>query len=144
MSTEPTADPTLEVSKGDVVAEFTETITRERLVRYAGASGDYNPIHWSDRTATAMGLPGVIAHGMLTMGIAIRAVTDWLGDSDRLVSYRTRFARPVVVPDTDDGVDVVVTGTVSAVDDDTVTVMIDCRCGTDKVLAAARAVVRRG
>ena len=139
-----TGDPTADVAKGDVVTEFTETITRERLVRYAGASGDYNPIHWSDRIATAMGLPGVVAHGMLTMGIAIRAITDWLGDSERLIGYQTRFARPVVVPDTDDGVDIRVSGTVAAVDDDTVTVMIDCRCGEDKVLGAARAVVRRG
>ena len=138
------ADPTAEVAKGDVVAEFTETITRERLIRYAGASGDYNPIHWSDRTAAAMGLPGVIAHGMLTMGIAVRGVTDWLGGSDRLLSYQTRFARPVVVPDTDAGVAIDVTATVSAVDDNTVTVMIDCRCGADKVLGAAKAVVRRG
>lgn len=144
-STDHTAtDPTANVTKGEVVAEFTETITRERLVRYAGASGDYNPIHWSDRIATAMGLPGVIAHGMLTMGISVRVLTDWLGGSDRLVSYQTRFARPVVVPDTDAGVDIRVSGTVSAVDDDTVTVMIDCRCGEDKVLGAARAVVRRG
>lgn len=143
-TTNPTSDPTAGLAKGDRVAEFTETLTRERLVRYAGASGDYNPIHWSDRIATAMGLPGVIAHGMLTMGIAARTITDWLGDSDRLVSYQTRFARPIVVPDTDEGVDIDVSATVSAVDDDTVTVLIDCRCGEDKALGAARAVVRRG
>lgn len=133
-----------DLEKGDVVATVTETFTRERLVRYAAASGDFNPIHWSDRIATGVGLPGVIAHGMLTMGVAIRVVVDWLGDTERLVSYQTRFARPVVVPDTDDGVEVTATGTVSALDEQTVTVMIDCRCGDDKVLGAARAVIRRG
>lgn len=146
MSDEPSAGPAAldGLEKGDVVATVTETFTRERLVRYAAASGDFNPIHWSDRIATGVGLPGVIAHGMLTMGVAIRVVVDWLGDTERLVSYQTRFARPVVVPDTDDGVEVTATGTVSALDEQTVTVMIDCRCGDDKVLGAARAVIRRG
>ncbi len=129
--------------KGDVVARVRETFTRERLVRYAGASGDFNPIHWSDRIATAMGLPGVIAHGMLTMGVASRVITDWLGETERLLSFQTRFVKPVVVPDTDEGVEVTAVGTVSAVDDETITVLIDCRCGDDKVLGAARAVVRR-
>lgn len=132
-----------EVAKGDIVAEISETFTRERLVRYAGASGDFNPIHWSDRIAGAMGLPGVIAHGMLTMGVASRVITEWLGDTEHLLSYQTRFVKPVVVPDTDEGVVVTAIGTVSAVDDETVTVQIDCRCGEDKVLGAARAVVRR-
>lgn len=140
MSEQPSLD---QVVKGDVVGSITETLTRDRLVRYAGASGDYNPIHWSDRIATTMGLSGVIAHGMLTMGVAIRVVVDWLGDTERLVSYQTRFARPVVVPDTDEGVEITAIGTVTAVDDETVTVMIDCRCGDDKVLGAARAVIRR-
>ncbi|HIT74752.1 MAG TPA: MaoC family dehydratase N-terminal domain-containing protein [Candidatus Avipropionibacterium avicola] len=146
MSDQPSVGSTAldDLEKGDVVATVTETFTRERLVRYAAASGDFNPIHWSDRIATGVGLPGVIAHGMLTMGVAIRVVVDWLGDTERLVSYQTRFARPVVVPDTDDGVEVTVTGTVSALDEQTVTVMIDCRCGDDKVLGAARAVIRRG
>ena len=139
MSDQPSVGSTAldDLEKGDVVATVTETFTRERLVRYAAASGDFNPIHWSDRIATGVGLPGVIAHGMLTMGVAIRVVVDWLGDTERLVSYQTRFARPVVVPDTDDGVEVTATG-------QTVTVMIDCRCGDDKVLGAARAVIRRG
>lgn len=146
MSDQPSVGSTAldDLEKGDVVATVTETFTRERLVRYAAASGDFNPIHWSDRIATGVGLPGVIAHGMLTMGVAIRVVVDWLGDTERLVSYQTRFARPVVVPDTDDGVEVTATGTVSALDEQTVTVMIDCRCGDDKVLGAARAVIRRG
>lgn len=137
------------VAKGDVVGELRHRLTRESLVRYAGAGGDFNPIHWSDRIATAMGLPGVIAHGMLTMGVAVRVVTDWLGGTDRIASYQTRFASPVVVPDDDEGAELVAVGTVTEATPETVTVMVDCRTsrpdGTgDKVLGAARVVVRRG
>ncbi|MGD7704722.1 MaoC/PaaZ C-terminal domain-containing protein [Microlunatus sp. Y2014] len=132
------------VEKGTVLPVLTRRVTRTDLVRYAGASGDFNPIHHSDHVATSMGLPGVIAHGMFTMGVAARVVTDWLGGTDGILGYQARFARPVVVPDTDDGVELVVTGTVSEVTDDTVTVMLDARCGEEKVLGAARMVVRRG
>ena len=82
---------------GDVVAERLVTFSRDSLVRYAGASGDFNPIHYRDDIATSVGLPGVIAHGMLTMGAAVQPVVDWAGDPSRVVDYQVRFTRPVVV-----------------------------------------------
>src|SRR5690349_6222236 len=88
---------------GTTLPVLSVLLTRGDLVRYAGASGDFNPIHWSDRAAAAIGLPGVIAHGMLTMGLAARVVTDWVGDPARLISYSTRFTKPIVVPDDDMG-----------------------------------------
>ena len=91
------------VAKGDELPPLQVRVTRADLVRYAGASGDFNPIHWNDRTATAVGLPGVIAHGMLTMAIAGRYVSGWVGDPAAIRSYGTRFTRPVVVPDDDEG-----------------------------------------
>ena len=83
---------------GTVLPGITAAFTRGALVRYAGASTDFNPIHWSDRAAADLGLPGVIAHGMLTMGTALRVVTDWCGDPARVLSYYVRFTKPVVVP----------------------------------------------
>ena len=83
---------------GDQVAEQNFEITRDSLVRYAGASGDFNPIHYRDDVAQAVGLPGVLAHGMLTMGIAIQPVIQWLGDAAKVVDYGVRFTKPVVVP----------------------------------------------
>ncbi|HZE14699.1 MAG TPA: MaoC/PaaZ C-terminal domain-containing protein, partial [Mycobacterium sp.] len=101
-------------------------ITRGTLVRYCGASGDYNVIHWSARQATAAGLPDVIAHGMLTMAEAGRVVTDWTGDPAAIVEYGVRFSSPVVVPDTDEGTTVVVKGTVAEkLDDNRVAVDLD-------------------
>ena len=87
-------------------------------MRYAGASGDFNPIHWNERVATEVGLPGVIAHGMFTMALAGRAVTAWAGDPGALVEFQVRFGRPVVVPDDDDGAEVTVRGVVGALLDD--------------------------
>src|SRR2546429_6194814 len=86
-------------------------VTRADLVRYAGASGDFNPIHWSDRIANGVGLPGVIAHGMYTMALVARAVVEWTGDPAAIVDLRVRFTRPVPVPDTDEGTELVVTAT---------------------------------
>jgi acyl dehydratase len=103
---------------GTELPSITVHFTRADLVRYAGASGDFNVIHWSDRAALAVGLPGVIAHGMLTMGHAIRVVTEWLGDPSRVTDYQVRFTRPVVVPDDDHGAEVTFTGKVSAVNED--------------------------
>ena len=118
-------------------------ITRADLVRYAGASGDFNPIHWNDRTATAVGLPGVIAHGMFTMALAARAVTDWTGDPSALVEYQVRFGRPVVVPDDDEGAEVTVHGKVGAVlDDGLLRVDLTVASAGEKVLSLARATVR--
>ena len=118
-------------------------VTREDLVRYAGAAGDFNPIHWSDRVAASVGLPGVIAHGMLTMALAGRMLTDWAGDPGAVVEYGVRFARPVVVPDDDAGVTVTVDAAVSEVrDDGLVGVEVNVRVGDEKVLTQARAIVR--
>ncbi|MCU1664716.1 MAG: MaoC domain protein dehydratase [Pseudonocardia sp.] len=101
------------VAAGDELPPLSLRITRADLVRYAGASGDFNPIHWSDRVATGVGLPGVIAHGMLTMALAGRLVTGWAGDPGAICSYGVRFTRPVVVPDDDEGALVELSGTVS-------------------------------
>src|SRR3954467_5810788 len=103
---------------GQQLPECAFPVTRAHLVRYAGASGDFNPIHWSERFAVGVGLPNVIAHGMLTMALAGRLVTAWIGDPAAVVGYSARFTRPVVVPDDDEGVELELTGTVKAVDDD--------------------------
>ena len=94
------------ITVGTRLPSLTVRFTRETLVRYAGASTDFNPIHYSDHYATQVGLPGVIAHGMLTMGSALRVVTDWVGDPARVRSYFVRFTKPVAVPDDADGTDV--------------------------------------
>jgi acyl dehydratase len=117
-------------------------IVRADLVRYAGASRDFNPIHWNERFATSVGLPDVIAHGMFTMASAIRVVTDWAGDPGAVLEYSVRFTRPVVVPDPD-GTTLHVKGTVRAVrDDGTVEVDLTSTVGGQTVLAKARAIVR--
>ena len=120
-------------------------VTRASLVRYAGASGDFNPIHWNERVAKQVGLPNVIAHGMFTMAEAARVVTDWTGDPGALVDYGVRFTKPVVVPDDDTGAEIEVAGKVAAkLDDEERTVRVDLTvtsAGT-KVLAMSRAVVR--
>jgi acyl dehydratase len=132
----------LEVGTG--LPSLTVRFSRERLVRYAGASTDFNPIHYSEHFAKQAGLPGVIAHGMLTMGTALRIVTNWVGDPSRVISYAVRFTRPVVVPDDADGVDVEFSGSVSAIDGSLVTVSIDAISEGQKVLGAARAEVDLG
>lgn len=103
---------------GEVIAEASYPITRDSLVRYAGASGDFNPIHYRDDVAASVGLPGVLAHGMLTMGIAIQPVVEWLGTSGVVLEYGVRFTRPVVV-DVDAGARLEVVAKVGAVDDTT-------------------------
>jgi acyl dehydratase len=130
--------------KGFELPSLTVTLRREDLVRYAGASGDFNPIHYSDRMATALGLPGVVAHGMLTMAEAARVVTDWLGDPARLVEYGVRFVKPVPVPDDDDGAELLISAVVASVNDADGTAEIDISTEFDgqKVLGRARAVVR--
>jgi acyl dehydratase len=131
-----------DVAVGTELPEQVHRVTRADLVRYAGASGDLNPIHWSDRVATGVGLPGVIAHGMLTMGLAARAVTDWAGDPGAVVEYQVRFGRPVVVPDDDTGAEVTVRGTVGKVlDGGRVRVDLTVTSGGEKVLSLARATV---
>jgi len=118
-------------------------IRRADLVRYAGASGDFNVIHWNERIATSVGLPTVIAHGMFTMGLAARVVTDWLGDPSALVEYGVRFTRPVPVPDDDEGASVEVAGVVAALlDDGRARIDLTVTSGGQTVLGRARAVVQ--
>jgi acyl dehydratase len=135
-----------EVAVGDSLGELTVTVDRARLVAYAAASGDRNPIHWSDRVAAEAGLPGVIAHGMWTMGAAATLLTRWAGDPAAVVSWSCRFTRPVPVPDPGAAV-LTVTGRVTAVDPDagTAGVELDVRADTAggaAVLGKARAVLR--
>ena len=131
------------VQEGDELPGLSVRITRAGLVRYAGASLDFNPIHWNARFASEVGLDDVIAHGMLTMGLGGRMVTDWLGDPGRLLDYGVRFTRPVVVPDDDEGALVEFTGKVAQVrEDGTARVDITAKSGGKTVLAKAQAVVR--
>ena len=124
---------------GSALPSLTVRFTRERLVRYAGASTDFNPIHFSDHFAARMGLPGVIAHGMLTMGTALRVVTDWLGDRGAVKSYFVRFTKPVVVPDDETGAEVIFNASVTAISGSLVTFAIEAVFADQKVLGAARA-----
>ena len=136
------ADMPADIPVGTELPEQVYRVTRADLVRYAGASGDFNPIHWNERVATAVGLPGVIAHGMFTMALAGRAVTDWTGDPGALVEYQVRFGRPVPVPDDDDGAEVTVRGRIGAVlDDGRVRVDLTVTSDGEKVLSLARAIV---
>lgn len=133
-----------ELEVGQAIGTRTTTVRRQDLVRYAGASGDLNPIHWNDRFATEVGLPGVIAHGMFTMGSAITLVTDWAGDPGAVVDYGVRFTRPVPVPDPGEAT-IEVSGVVGAVDREAGTVRIDLTVSTGegvRVLGRAQAVVR--
>lgn len=113
-----------ELNVGDEVASRDFHLTRDSLVRYAGASGDFNPIHYRDDIAAAVGLPGVLAHGMLTMGLSIQPVVDWAGGPEHIVDYGVRFTRPVVV-DPKTGADVSVSARVGAIDSEAGRVRID-------------------
>ncbi len=135
-----------DVAVGDELPTRTFPVRRLDLMKYAGASGDYNPIHWNERFAKEVGLPDVIAHGMFTMAEAVRVVTDWCGDPGMLVEYGVRFTKPLVVADglrEEDGARLTVTGKVTAVlDDNVVRIDLTARSGDDKVLGLARAFVR--
>jgi acyl dehydratase len=133
-----------EVQLGDELPARSFPLTRLDLVRYAGASGDFNVIHWNQRIATSVGLPDVIAHGMLTMATAARLVTDWAGDPGAVVEYGVRFTKPVVVPDDDRGTVLEVSGVVAAKDDAARTVRVDLTAtsGGERVLGRSQAVVR--
>jgi acyl dehydratase len=127
---------------GEQLPEQRYAVTRADLVRYAGASGDRNPIHWSDRVATSVGLPGVIAHGMYTLALAARALDTWAGGPGHVVELGAKFTKPVVVPDDDTGVEVVVRGTVTGVSEAGTSVTLEVTCGGEKVLGMPRAVLR--
>jgi acyl dehydratase len=132
-----------DVEVGTALPAQTFPLTRADLVRYCGASGDVNVIHWNERVAKAVGLPDVIAHGMFTMAVAGRVLTDWAGDPGAVESYGVRFSRPVVVPDDDRGAQLEVSATVEEkLDGGRVAVALTATVGEDKVLSQARAVVR--
>lgn len=124
---------------GDVLAERTVRVTRESLVRYAGASGDFNPIHYRDDVAASVGLPGVLAHGMLTMGIASSVVISALDPATRVLDYGVRFTKPVVV-DPVDGADIHVVATVGAVDEEAA--RIDLKVTFDETTVLVKAQLR--
>ena len=134
-----------DVEVGTELPPQTFPVQRINLVMYAGASGDFNVIHWNERAAKAVGLPNVIAHGMFTMAEAGRVVTDWVGDPGAIEDYGVRFTRPVVVPDDDRGASLEVTGRVAdKLDGKRVAVDLTARSAGETVLARARAVVRLG
>lgn len=134
------------VHVNDTIDTQRYNIQRANLVQYAGASGDFNSIHWNERVATAVGLPNVIAHGMLSMAEAGRIVTDWVGDPGAILEYGVRFSRPVVVPDDDQGATLGVDATVESVDAArrTAVVVLHAKVGDEKVLSGARVTVALG
>lgn len=125
---------------GDVVAERTFSLTRDSLVRYAGASGDFNPIHYRDDVAASVGLPGVLAHGMLTMGVAVQPVVDWLGTSGWVADYGVRFTRPVVV-DPLEGASVTVIAKVGVIGEGTARIDLTVTYNNETVLGKAQVQV---
>jgi acyl dehydratase len=132
-----------EVRAGAEIPAVTYPVTRLSLVKYCGASGDFNVIHWNERIARAVGLPNVIAHGMFSMAQAGRFVTDWAGPGATVAEFGVRFSAPVVVPDDDTGATIEVTGTVEEkLDDNRVALNLTARSDGAKVLARARAIVR--
>ncbi|MFI0777831.1 MaoC family dehydratase [Streptomyces sp. NPDC021212] len=133
------------VEVGTELPAQTFPVNRADLIRYAGASGDFNPIHWNEKFAKEVGLPDVIAHGMFTMAEAIRVVTDWTGDPGAVADYGVRFTKPVVVPNDDKGALIEIAAKVAAkLDDEARTVRVDITATSEgrKVLGMARAVVR--
>jgi len=132
-----------DVAAGTELPAVSYPVTRLSLVKYCGASGDFNVIHWNERVARSVGLPDVIAHGMFTMAQAGRYVTDWAGDAGALVEFGVRFSAPVVVPDDDTGATIEVSGKVEEkLDGNRVVLGLTARSGEAKVLTRARAVVR--
>ena len=137
-----------ELEVGQEVLNRTIPISRADLVRYAGASGDYNTIHWNERFAKEVGLPNVIAHGMLTMALAVGPITQWAGNPGAVIDYRTRFTKPVVVPDAENGspeqptVELAVTVTVGAVDEDNGTVRLDVNVTAEDTSVLGRTQVK--
>ncbi|RBQ21816.1 dehydratase [Spongiactinospora rosea] len=132
-----------DVETGQQIPAADYPVRRVNLVMYAGASGDFNPIHWNERFAKTVGLPDVIAHGMYTMAQGGRFVTDWAGDPGAVVDYSVRFSSMVVVPDDDEGATITVSGVIDQkLEDKRVLVMLTARSGDSRVLSRARAVVQ--
>jgi acyl dehydratase len=139
------ATPTFDtVAVGDDLPTVSYPVRRLDLIRYAGASGDFNMIHWNERFATTVGLPSVIAHGMFTMATAGRFVSDWAGDPGAVLEYGVRFTNMVPVPDDDNGASIELNGKITEKDDDarTAKVTLTASCAGQKVLGKATAVVR--
>ncbi len=131
-----------DVELGTELAPKSYPVTRLDLVKYAGASGDFNVIHWNERVATSVGLRGVIAHGMYTMAEAGRFASDWAGDPGAVVEFGVRFSSPVVVPDDGQGATIQISGTVEEkLDGNRVVLALTARSDGTKVLTRARAVV---
>lgn len=132
-----------ELEIGQIIGEREYVITRESLVRYAGASLDFNPIHFSDAHAKAVGLESVIAHGMLTMGCVIAPVLNWIKDPAKITTYETRFTKPIAVPDGLSAT-ILVKAVVGAIDSENKNVRIDLTVTNDgvKVLTKSRAIVQ--
>ena len=126
---------------GDEIATATYHLDRGNLVRYAGASGDFNAIHYRDDIAAEVGLPGVLAHGMLTMGLSVQPVVDWIGDPGRVFDYQVKFTRPVVV-DPKTGATVSVSAKVGAIDAETNTARIDLTVTFEEATVLGKAQVQ--
>ncbi|MEZ0071418.1 MaoC family dehydratase [Planotetraspora sp. GP83] len=132
-----------EVEVGQEIPAVDYQVRRVNLVKYAGASGDFNPIHWNERFAKSVGLPDVIAHGMYTMAQGGRFVTDWAGDPAAVIDYGVRFSSMVVVPDDDNGATITISGLIEEkLEDKRVVVVVNARSGDSRVLSKARAVVQ--
>lgn len=145
MSGYPTLPELVEADIGAIVAEATYSFTRDSLVRYAGASGDFNPIHYRDDIAHSVGLPGVLAHGMLTMGAAVQPVVDWVVDPSRITDYQVRFTRPVpveAIAGATDGATISVVAKVGALDDGIARIDLTVTFAEQTVLGKAQVRVR--
>ena len=126
---------------GQVIGTTEFLITRDSLVRYAGASGDFNPIHYRDDFAQSVGLDGVLAHGMLTMGAAVQVAVDWVGDAGKVIDYGVRFTKPVFV-DAQDGAVLVVTGKIGEIDAENGEVRIDLTASFNDTVVLGKAQAR--
>ena len=132
-----------ELSVGQEIGSHTFSFTRDSLVKYAGASGDFNPIHYRDDFAKSVGLDGVLAHGMLTMGAAVQVAVNWIGDAGKVIDYGVRFTKPVFVP-AEGNAEVLVSGKIGAIDLEAGTVRVDLTAVSSEiaVLGKAQAVIK--
>jgi len=126
---------------GQVIGKTEFLLTRDSLVRYAGASGDFNSIHYRDDVAVSVGLPGVLAHGMLTMGVAVQVVVDWVGDAGRIIDYGVRFTKPVLV-DATDGAVLIISGAIAEIDLEAKTARVDLTTVFNDTVVLGKAQVR--
>ncbi len=131
----------MKLTVGQELPTRTFQITRDSLVRYAGASGDFNPIHYRDDVAQSVGLPGVLAHGMLTMGLAVQVIVDFVGDSGKILDYQVRFTKPVLV-DASTGAKVEVSAKVIEIAEDGTSARIDLTAVSAELTVLGKAQVR--